>query len=116
MIEIALAAQILLWIVVLGLFLVSGQASVFHPVTVYLAFHWLVFVLRPILVQGFGFDTNWNYMMFKPTDAYFVKTLAVSSVALVCFTVACLLNGRSRLAFAPNPDVPLLNRYEWNAL
>src|SRR5205085_2681238 len=95
----ALIAQVVLWLIVVGVFLASGQASLFHPASVYLVFYLLVFVLRPILVRSFGFDANWNYMIFEPTDAYFMKTLAVSSVALVVFTAASMATGWARPVF-----------------
>lgn len=98
MIELALIAQVLLWLIAAGVFAATRQASVFHPATAYLAFHGLVFVLRPFLVHQFGFDTNWDYMRFKPTDAYFVQTLAVSSVAMVCFVFSCAAVGWSSRA------------------
>lgn len=99
MIEIALTGQVMLWVIIIGLFMASGQASIFHPATAYLGFHGLVFIARPILVHSFGFDTNWKYMWFKPTEAYFMKTLAVSSVAMVAFVVASVSIGCSRLSF-----------------
>lgn len=107
MIELALAVQLLVWFVILAVFIASGQATIFHPGTVYLAFHALVFVLRPVLVHNFGFDANWEYMIFKPTEGYFVKTLAVSSVALVCFMGACLWTGRARIRFPAKADQPI---------
>lgn len=112
MIEIALTGQVMLWVTIIGLFMASGQASIFHPVTAYLGFHGLVFVLRPILVHSFGFDTNWEYMWFKPTDVYFTKTLAVSSVAMVAFVVASVSVGWSRLSFAKalSPEFTFVER------
>jgi hypothetical protein len=103
MIDIALAAQVVVWLIVIGLFLASRQASLFHPVTWYLAFHGLVFVARPILVQDFGFDFIWNYMIFRPTEAVFIQTLAVSSLGLVVFVTACLAMSRRLPSF---PDQP----------
>ncbi len=112
MIEISLTAQVLLWLIVVGVFIASGQASIFHPVTAYLGFHGLVFVLRPVLVHSFGFDTNWNYMRFKPTESFFVQTLAVSSLAMVSFVAACLCFGWNGLSFSKiaTPAFTLLER------
>ncbi|MDX1951877.1 MAG: hypothetical protein SFY81_06810 [Verrucomicrobiota bacterium] len=99
MIEVALSAQVLIWLVVIGLFLATGQASLFHPAIVYLTFHGLVFVLRPILVHNFSFDSNWEYMRFKPTDENFIRTLMVTSVAMICFVTACTWKGWTRTVF-----------------
>ena len=115
MIEIALIAQVGLWLTVVGIFAASRQASVFHPVTAYLGFHGLVFVLRPILVYRYGFDTNFNYMLFQPSDEVFVRTLAVSSVAMVSFVVSSLVAGWSRLIFE-NPAPPEFTLLERRAL
>ena len=112
MIEIALAAQAILWLIVAGIFIASRQASVFHPATAYLGFHGLVFVLRPILVYTYNFDNNFAYMGFTPSSEVFMQTLAVSSVAMVSFVASCLIAGRSRLVFASQapPEFTLLER------
>lgn len=115
MIDLALTAQVLFWLVVLGCFLATGQASLFHPATVYVMFHGLVFVLRPILVYAFGFDANWQYMLFQPTEDYFVRTLAVSSLGLLCFVGACLWVGWTRIEFQDAAQ-PVFGRVEKSAL
>ena len=103
MVDLALCAQVIIWLIVIGIFLASGQASLFHPVTWYLAFHGLVFVLRPILVHGFGFDFIFNYMGFCPTDEVFVRTLAITSVGLIVFVAACLAMSRRKPSFSGQP-------------
>jgi len=115
MIEIALAAQVLLWLIVAGIFVASRQASIFHPVTAYLGFHGLVFVLRPILVYTYDFDTNFNYMQLWPTSEVFVRTLAVTSVAMIAFVASCLVAGRSQLVFA-SPTPPEFTALERRSL
>jgi hypothetical protein len=102
-IEPALFAQLVLWLVVWGVFLASRQASMFHPLTIYLAFHGLVFVGRPFLVHFLGFDTMWIYMGFEPTEQQFVKALEISSFALVVFGCVCLIVGWSQTDFNPLP-------------
>jgi len=90
MLELGLALQLLTWALVTLLFVISGRASLFHPATLYLFFHAIVFVLRPILVHCFQFDMIWNYMGYEPPPEIFLKTLAVSSLAMVVFVVACV--------------------------
>ena len=115
MIEIALVLQVVVWLTAVAIFIASRQASVFHPVTVYLGFHGMVFVLRPILVHAFNFDSNFVYMEFAPSDEIFIRTLGVSSVAMVSFVATCLLTGRSRLVFE-DPAPPMFTRLERRAL
>src|SRR5215468_10705622 len=104
MIELALSGQVLVWMIMLGVLLGSGQASVFHPSTIYLLFHGLAFVLRPILVHYFGFHSIWKYIGSFPGDAEFMFTLAVTSVALVVFVSASLLMGRAAVRFASKAE------------
>src|SRR5215469_4017532 len=106
MFEIALYGQALLWLVVIGLFLASRQASIYHPLTVYLGFHGLVFVIRPLLVYGFNLASVWEYMLIQPSEHDLVLTLAVSSTALVAFGVPCWLAGRTRGNFTLPPTAP----------
>ncbi|MGO8697754.1 MAG: hypothetical protein ACLQVY_08565 [Limisphaerales bacterium] len=101
MIEPALYLQVLVWLAVLGVFFASGQASIFHPATSYLGFHGLVFVLRPLQVHFMGFDSVWNYMVFRPDEASFVRALGVSSVALIAFVGVSLYFGRAQIGFPP---------------
>lgn len=94
----------------------SGQASLFHPVTVYLFFHGLVFVVRPILVLCCGFDSVWQYMLFEPTPEQLMRAIAVSSLALVVFCGACMGFGWCRVgdfserprAFTPREKLSLV--------
>ena len=107
LLELALAAQVLLWLVILSVFLASGQASIFHPLTFYLGFHGIIFALRPLLVHYLHFDSVFTYMQISPTDQDFIKTLAVSAVALVSFSATCFLAGRTDLARSMTRPRPL---------
>src|SRR6516164_11118737 len=113
MFELILCAHVLLWLILLGFFLASGQASIYHPLTVYLGFHGLVFVLRPILVHCLHFDNIWHYMHLEPSEDQLILTLEASSVALVAFASTCLVFGRTQPGFrtpAPAPFSVTQNR------
>lgn len=96
MVDMALAAQVLVLVMVAVVFVFSGTASMFHPLTYYLIFHTLVFVIRPLLVHGFDIGNAWEFMGYWPSRAQFVKTLLVSSVALIAFAGACGWAGRAK--------------------
>lgn len=113
--DLMLAAQVFVWLLVAGIFWTSGQASLFHPLTSYWGFHGIVFVVRPLLVYFLKLDSIWTYMNFQPTEADLVKTLMVSSVALVVFAAASLLAGRSNLKFAGSRGEHVTVT-EWRAL
>lgn len=106
LLELSITAQAVLWLIIVALFLASSQASIFHPLTAYLAFHLVVFVARPILVFSMGFDTIWHYMGFEPSERDFVLALCVSSTALVIFSLTCVSFGRTQAVYpkiSPEP-------------
>jgi hypothetical protein len=104
MIALALALQVAVFLGVAGAFLAHRGASAFHPLLYYLLFHLLAFVVRPMLVHLADFDGQWRYMGFEPTPAGFVTTLAVASLGLVCFALACLPAGAARPGFRAGTD------------
>jgi hypothetical protein len=96
-------AQTLVFVTVIGIFLATGQASIYHPLTVYLGFHGLVFVVRPLLVHYLNFDTVWRYMLIQPSDELLIKTLTISSVAMLVFAATCLGLGWTHARFTQAP-------------
>jgi hypothetical protein len=106
MLEIGIATQVLVFLAVLGVFLTSRQASLFHPLTWYLVFHAIVFVLRPILVLYLGFDAQLNYMEFEPSTEVYLRALAVASVGLIAFAGTCLPLGWSGISYVNSAPPP----------
>lgn len=107
MLELALYSQVLIFLAVLGCFLASGQASVFHPATSYLGFHGLVFVLRPLQVHFLDYDSIWNYIGFRPDDSDMILALAVSSLALIVFVASSIYFGWTNTWFSTKPAASL---------
>lgn len=68
-----------------------GQWTLFHPTAVYLAFHVVVFCVRPTLVRFFDFDTVFRYMRLVPKADDLHLALMLSSAALVMFFVTFTL-------------------------
>src|SRR5579862_4153865 len=83
-----LTFQAVLWLIIALAFIGSRNASIFHPFTIYLAFHGMVFVFRPILENVLNFDRTFFWMMFYPTEDQIQTTLILTSVALVVFALA----------------------------
>ena len=106
LLELALIGQLIFWLLIVLLFLISGQASLYHPLTTYLGFHAVVFIIRPLAVHWLGFNTMWNYMMFEPSESQFIRCLVVSSVALAAFAVAGIACGWCAPKFPPTPPAP----------
>jgi hypothetical protein len=87
MIDLALSAQVLIWLIVLGVFLASGQASIYHPLAIYLGFHAIVFMVRPFLVYYLNFDEELLYMHLQVEPQLFTRVLMVSSFGLIVFAM-----------------------------
>jgi hypothetical protein len=98
--ELALFGQVLVWLAVAVIFLMTRQASLYHPLTVYLLFHALVFVVRPLTVHYLNFDREWLYMRFEPSEEQFIRSLMASSLALMVFAAATLVFGWCRPEFS----------------
>lgn len=102
MIGFELAVQWIVFAIVVFAMAVRGQLTIFHPTTIYLIFHGIVFCIRPTLVYFFGFDLVWNYIGFWPTDREMVLTLYLSSAGLIVFCAAFAATSN-----APGPkDLP----------
>lgn len=104
--ELALGLQIVIWLGVIFVFVLSGQASIFHPLTMYLGFHALVFIVRPLLIYCFNFDHEFVYMGIQPDEALMARVLMITSFALVVFAATNLWFGRCDAKFqnpAPAP-------------
>ncbi|WP_114187718.1 O-antigen polymerase [Microvirga aerophila] len=65
-----------------------------HILTWYLAFHWLVFVIRPVVTYSFGWHGQIDYMLFSPSADDVSWTSIASTLFLVIFTA-------SYISFAP---------------
>ncbi len=83
-----LAFQAFVWLLISGLFIQSRNASIFHPFSFYLAFHGLVFVVRPIMEYAFGFEQVFFYMQFYPSEDQLEQALFLTTAALVVFAIA----------------------------
>jgi hypothetical protein len=104
--ELALGLQIVIWLGVIFVFLLSGQASIFHPLTMYLGFHTLVFVVRPLLIYFYHFDHEFVYMGIQPDEALLSRVLMITSFALVVFAATNLWFGRCDTKFEKQTPAP----------
>lgn len=97
--EWALYGQLGIFIAVAIAYGSSRSASFFHPITFYLLFHFICFVLRPFMIHYLGFNRVWVYMGFVPTPEQFNFTLFVTTIGLLAFVAACWPMGRADLDF-----------------
>jgi hypothetical protein len=103
MVDLLLIIQVVTWVFVTFLFMVSRTSSLFHPFTIYTAFHGIVFVLRPLLIVHAEFSFTFSYMRFTPTEETFATTLAVTNIAFCVFAVVSWWAGHRVPKFEPQP-------------
>lgn len=85
MLDATLALQVTLWLFLIWYFIRRSDAAIYHPLALYLIFHGIVFVLRPLLVYTLNFESQWSYLQYYPTETESILTLIVSSVGLIAF-------------------------------
>jgi hypothetical protein len=74
-------------------FAMHPAASWFHPLTTYLGFHGLVFVIRPWFSWFYEFEAIYKVYQFTPDDYTKNMALIVANVGLIAFAVASLQTG-----------------------
>ena len=109
----ALMAQLLVWLLVVTHLIYRPSFSIYHPAALYSCFHFLVFVLRPILAYAYGYDDGlYRAYGFVPNDADKIMVLVITTVGFVVFTAMSIYYGRSEVRFLSAEKV----EYERNHL
>lgn len=80
-------------------FVRSSAFSVFHPLTMYLAFHGLLFVVRPLLVYVAAYDTIYRAYEFTPSLNDKLTVLLASNLGFLVFAALCLRTGGVAMRF-----------------
>ncbi|MFC3175185.1 oligosaccharide repeat unit polymerase [Novosphingobium bradum] len=86
-------------------FLRSPLFSLFHPFTTYLAFHGLVFVIRPIMVHFAGHDAISRVYQFTPSLSDKITVIAASNLGFLVFALCCLRVGNLPMRFTPTAAI-----------
>ena len=76
-------------------------ASFFHPATIYLAFHGLVFVIRPIFARIFDYSALYRAAAFFPSDGDKVTVILAANLGMLTFLATSLAIARYPVATGP---------------
>jgi hypothetical protein len=114
MIPTALVLQTVIWFFLFSVFMYSRTGSVYHPFFYYLMFHGLVFVIRPILVYTFDFDSIFYLMRFSPSEGEFVFVLVLTTAGLLVFSATSWLLDSSIPRY-DRPHPAGFSATEWHA-
>lgn len=99
MYEVALAFSLITFIVIATLFWRNLSFSVFHPLTFYIAFHGMVFVIRPIVAWYSSFEYVYIVYKFNPSFDNKITALLASNVGFISFSLFCLYVGQAKMNF-----------------
>src|SRR5436190_522895 len=91
MIEFALIFNLIAYSVVVAVLYWRGYVNFHSGLFIYLAFHFITFVERPIAVYLFDLRSEFIFMGYMPTEAVFVQTILVTNVGLLSFIFGYLL-------------------------
>ena len=99
MYEFLLLASTGVWAITALVYLQRPCASMFHPLTYYLAFHFLIFVLRPPLVYFREYNVIYRIYEFQPSIEDKVTVLIAANLGLIAFAVMVLRKGSAAFQF-----------------
>lgn len=99
MYEVSLALAVLCYGLVLGYFSRQQSFNVFHPLTLYLAFHGLVFVLRPIVAYIGDYRGIYILYQFTPSLEDKVTVILASTLGMLAFAFFSLQTGNVPMLF-----------------
>jgi oligosaccharide repeat unit polymerase len=97
MIAIALALNVIVFVAVVFFLYGRGYLSIYSGLFLYVAFHFVAFVQRPLVVYLFDLRSEFEFMMYMPTEAVFLQTILVANLGFLSF-VFCYL---AALRFQP---------------
>lgn len=100
MYEVMLVVSVIVYLVVLATALSRATISIFHPLSFYLMFHGLVFVVRPLFAWYYGFDRLYDAIRFHPTVADKITVLVCTNLALIVFSAVSMAIAHRPMSFA----------------
>ncbi|MGE3689826.1 MAG: O-antigen polysaccharide polymerase Wzy [Novosphingobium sp.] len=99
MYETALTLSVATFLVAGFYFFRHPAFSIFHPLTIYMAFHGVVFVLRPVWAWYAEFRAIYGYFSFTPSLEDKLTALLAANLGFVVFFVASLAAGNVPMRF-----------------
>jgi hypothetical protein len=111
MYDLHLLLSLVIWLVLSAAFFNGPSASAFHPLTYYLAFHGLVFVIRPFFQHYFDFSSIYMYYQFWPEEDVKHLALFASNVGLASFYIGVLWFGSTPMRFWSDGSLDRADRH-----
>jgi len=103
MYDIILYFNFIFWLSIFIVYLRLPCASIFHPATYYLAFHGLVFAVRPLFQSWWNIQQIYDLYQFSASDDIKILSLLVANVGLISFMAFVLTIGGQPFRFLSKP-------------
>lgn len=94
-----LIASTAIFLVVLFVYFKQDFSCVFHPVTLYLAFHGLVFVVRPLFAFWQEYDFLYQVYQFNPSQEVKSTVIIGANLGLLTFVAGAWKSGSTAFEF-----------------
>ena len=103
MYPILLWASVAIFVTVTVVYFRQNFSSIYHPISLYLVFHGLVFVVRPL----FAFYRNYNFLYpvyrFDPSQDVKITVIVCANLGLLAFVAGAWKGGAAPLEFHQGP-------------
>ncbi|PLK27032.1 O-antigen polymerase [Novosphingobium sp. TH158] len=99
MYELALGFGFIMSLSILVFFVRHQAFSLFHPLTLYSAFHFLIFVIRPILAVLLEYNSVYRGYGFMPTLWDKTTVILAANLGFASFAFFCLRSGNVPVSF-----------------
>jgi oligosaccharide repeat unit polymerase len=103
MYPILLFASVAIFIIVTIVYLRQDFASLYHPISLYLAFHGLVFGIRPVFAYCNHYDFLYRVYRFNPSPDVKSTVLICANLGLLAFVAGAWKGGGEPLTFRQGP-------------
>ena len=107
MYELALLLSLLTWMGVTFWYVRGPAFSLFHPLTFYILFHFVVFVFRPILAYFLIFEQIYLSYQFTPSASDKLTVILASNLGFIIFSIMCLRAGGAEMRFNKDANLDL---------
>lgn len=103
MYPILLWASVAIFIIVTAVYLRQSFSSVYHPISLYLVFHGIVFVVRPLFANARHYDFLYPVYGFNPSQDVKSTVIICANLGLLAFMAGAWKSGSAALAFHQGP-------------
>ena len=98
-----LFASAAIFLLVLIVYVKQDFSSIYHPITLYLMFHGLVFAVRPLFAYWRDYDFLYRVYQFNPSQDVKSTVIICANLGLLAFVAGAWKSGSTALTFRQGP-------------